>query len=85
MPSPYRDYLATNVRRLRTRKGWTQADLAEHAGMDLDYFISIERGKANPTLEKITAIAEALETTPGALLRKTRVVKRLPGRPKAVK
>jgi len=41
--------LAGLVRQTRTARGWTQAKLADHAGVSRDWIIGLE--KAKPTLE----------------------------------
>jgi len=38
----------------------TQADVAEKAGVSVNYYARIERGEENPTLEKIQGIKKAL-------------------------
>ena len=49
------------IRALRLAKGWSQEDLAERAGMDRTYVGGIERGRRNPTLKNVAALARALE------------------------
>ncbi len=48
------------VRNAREQKGLTQAEVAEKAGVNTNYYACIERGEVNPSLEKIQAIAKAL-------------------------
>lgn len=38
--------LGTAVRSLRTRRGWTQLDLAERAGVSRQWLIKLEAGRA---------------------------------------
>lgn len=38
--------LGTAVRTLRTRRGWTQVDLAERAGVSRQWLIKLEAGQA---------------------------------------
>ena len=56
------------VRRLRKQKGLSQERLALSAGIERSYMGLIERGKGNPTLEKVGAIAKALQVSPQELL-----------------
>lgn len=61
-------FLAANTIRLRKERGLTQAHLARAAGMRQPRVAEIERGDANPTLETVSKIAHALETSADALL-----------------
>jgi transcriptional regulator with XRE-family HTH domain len=44
------------------------ASVAERAGLSLPYVSNLERGRGNPTLEAMTALAEALDVTLGELV-----------------
>ncbi|MBS0153383.1 MAG: helix-turn-helix transcriptional regulator [Nitrospira sp.] len=48
------------VRQLRSRKGWTQEQLAERTGRHWTYIGGIERGERNVTIKVIADIARAL-------------------------
>lgn len=48
------------VRELRLAKGLSQEELAYRADVHRTYLGGIERGKRNPALKNISAIAEAL-------------------------
>jgi len=48
------------VRQLRTASGFTQAQLAERAGMATQAVSRIERGERSPTLETLDKLAAAL-------------------------
>ncbi|MBS0417154.1 MAG: helix-turn-helix transcriptional regulator [Proteobacteria bacterium] len=61
--------LAENLRRLRTEAGLSQEELADRAGLHRTYVSSVEGGHRNVTLQNIFAFAEALGTTPSALVR----------------
>lgn len=52
--------LGARIRQLRVAGGWTQEQLAEHAGMHYKYLGDVERGVRNPALFNITRIARAL-------------------------
>lgn len=65
---PIYEEFGINVRNLRIEKGLTQEDLAGKCGLDRTTIVSIENGKANPTLLNIATIAEVLEVKPYELL-----------------
>ncbi len=54
------DKVAKKIKETRVRLGFTQAEVAEKAGVNTNYYACIERGEVNPSLEKIQAIAKAL-------------------------
>ena len=64
----YYKILATNVKIERVRKGLSQIELAEKAGVSIDVVGKIERATANPALEKVISIALALEVDLNTLL-----------------
>lgn len=49
-----------NVKRLRDRRGWSQAQLAERAGLDPSSISMIETGRRNPRTGTARKLAEAL-------------------------
>ncbi|MEJ1161176.1 helix-turn-helix transcriptional regulator [Prosthecomicrobium sp. N25] len=46
----------------------SQEALADEAKIDRTYISGIERGKRNPSVDLLARLAEALKTTPAALL-----------------
>lgn len=60
--------LASNVKQLRSARGWSQEDLADHAGLDRTYISGIERTVRNPTITVIERLAKAFSTKIGDLL-----------------
>ncbi len=60
--------LGDRIRARRVALGLTLAAVAERAGLSLPYVSNLERGRGNPTLDALTAIAGALETTTADLL-----------------
>lgn len=58
------------VRECRAELGLSQESLAFRSGLDRTYISGIERGVRNPTLRTIFKIADALNTSPAALLGK---------------
>jgi transcriptional regulator with XRE-family HTH domain len=73
--------LAANIRRLRERRGWTQEQLAESAGLAVRYVQTLESPKANPRALVLVAIADALEVDIGRLFKPAVFEVREPGRP----
>ncbi|MBX9616868.1 MAG: helix-turn-helix domain-containing protein [Caulobacteraceae bacterium] len=65
----WRAIVGRNVRQLRQAKGLTQEQLAFEAGLDLTYVGGIERGKRNPSLLVMVALAKALGADVAALVR----------------
>lgn len=57
------------VRRRRTHLGLSQEALGFQSDLDRTYISGIERGVRNPTLRIIWCLADALSTTPSALMR----------------
>jgi len=46
---------------LRTKKGWSQSDLARACSNDRQAMEKVENGKVDPTIYSLLEIAEALE------------------------
>jgi DNA-binding XRE family transcriptional regulator len=58
-----KQYLAAigqRIRELRTRTGYTQAQLAESAGLNRAYIVLVEHGKQNISIGVVIKIANAL-------------------------
>lgn len=47
------------MRDLREQRGWSQAQLAERADLDITYVSGIERGRRNPGLTVLDDLARA--------------------------
>lgn len=63
-----RHRLATNMKRLRNERGWSQEALADEASLDRTYISGIERVVKNPTVTVMERIAVALKCKMGDLL-----------------
>jgi putative transcriptional regulator len=48
---------------IRSKKGWSQSDLAREAGKDRQAIEKLENGKVNPTLYSLLEIAKALDVS----------------------
>lgn len=60
--------LATNLRRVRLERGLSVQGLARKAGITRATLIALESGTANPTLETVMSVAEALGVQSAVLL-----------------
>jgi transcriptional regulator with XRE-family HTH domain len=49
------------LRQFRTKKGWSQMQLAMEAGLHLNALGNLERGQRSPTLQTTFALAKALD------------------------
>ena len=61
--------LGENLKRIRTEKNITQAQIAKALSADRSFVSNIENGKTNPTLSTITNLAKALDIMVGELLK----------------
>jgi transcriptional regulator with XRE-family HTH domain len=75
MPKRYRQAsleirwrLATNIKRLREVRGYTQEDLARLCGLNKSYLSNVEQASMNVTLASLEAIAKGLGCTEEYLL-----------------
>jgi|KBSSwiStaDraftv2_1062776.scaffolds.fasta_scaffold458955_3 transcriptional regulator with XRE-family HTH domain len=66
--SALRRHFALNIRQMRRRKGMTQVELAEAAGLGRSFISQIERGRFSVTLETVGALSAALEISPTRLI-----------------
>ncbi|MGQ8363680.1 helix-turn-helix domain-containing protein [Glaciecola sp. 1036] len=60
--------ISSNLKAIRTKKGMTQGNLAEKAGIELTQVSRIERGASEPKLETIKRLAIALSCTTDELI-----------------
>lgn len=56
----FRQLVGDNIRRARWLRDMTQQAAAEAAGLTYRYYVEVERGERNPTLEVVHAIAKGL-------------------------
>jgi XRE family aerobic/anaerobic benzoate catabolism transcriptional regulator len=60
--------LGRRVREARGQRGLTLKQLAAGAGLSLRFLAQVEAGQGNISVQKLAALAKALESTPAALL-----------------
>lgn len=65
--APLRHRLGEIVALQRRRRGLTQAELADAAGLSLKYLGEVERGEANVTIDVLERVANALGWDPNSL------------------
>jgi transcriptional regulator with XRE-family HTH domain len=70
MSTDIRVKFGDRVRRLRKSKGITQLEFAELLGVGRSYLSQIERGKRDPGLRLVKAIADGFKIPLADLLRK---------------
>jgi transcriptional regulator with XRE-family HTH domain len=54
-----RSILARNIKAFRSKRNWSQMDLAEKAGLSIVYLSDIERGNKWPYLDTMVKLASA--------------------------
>lgn len=68
MPSlPIRQHFGQRIRELRLATGMTQEAFADHCGFARTYMSRIETGGANPSLDAIKTLADALNVSLSSL------------------
>ena len=76
------EFIAGNVRRIRTRLGLTQDELAAKSGFETRFIQRVERAKLDMRMSTFVRLAEALGVPPGALLRRAKLEPAKTGRPR---
>ena len=61
--------LGQNLKRIRTKKGMSQGDIARALEVHRAYISGIENGKRNPTLATIKKLSDALGVSADELLK----------------
>lgn len=72
--------LGRRVRELRTKKSWTQEELAQAARVTRVCIVAVEGGKQNVSMDILVRLANALAVAPETLLASDRDLPDLPGR-----
>jgi transcriptional regulator with XRE-family HTH domain len=63
-----RPLVGREIRRWRTERGLTLAQVAKRSGLNIGYLSQIENDKASPSLDALAAIASALDVPPAWFL-----------------
>jgi len=63
-----REEVGRKIKQIRETKKLTQADVANEAGIDVNYFAMIERGEVNFTFDKLYRIIKALKVKSSQVL-----------------
>ena len=61
--------LGLNLKRIRTKKGISQGDIAKELKVSRGFISTIENGKTNPTLATISKLAKAVGISVNKLLK----------------
>jgi transcriptional regulator with XRE-family HTH domain len=65
----YRHVFATNLRRIRTERGYSQEALAYEAGVNRTYMSKLEKGGSFVGLEVMVKLAHVLQVEPADFLK----------------
>jgi len=60
--------IAMRIKALRTKRGWSQEELASRAGITRGYLARVETGRHEPTLTTLGKLAKALRVKVSALV-----------------
>lgn len=63
MPEDLLIRLGDRIRRLRKKRGWTQAEMAERVGIDRSFLADVERGKRNVSILNLDLMAKGLKVS----------------------
>jgi transcriptional regulator with XRE-family HTH domain len=56
----FREQVGKRIKELRLKAGFTQAEIAKKAKLNINYFAVIERGEVTTSSEKLKKISDAL-------------------------
>lgn len=60
--------ICRNIKEARLKKGWTQKEVAEKAGMDANSYAKIEQGRSRPFGVTLAKIIKALGVKPSDII-----------------
>jgi transcriptional regulator with XRE-family HTH domain len=61
--------LGDRIRKLRSRKGWSQEEFAAISGLHRTYIGAVDGGEKNLTISTLQTLAKTLDTTVAQLFR----------------
>lgn len=67
-PNALSTKIGQRIKAIREKKGWTQADMAAHLGIERGHISEIENGRRAITIPTLQTIASGLDTTMSKLL-----------------
>lgn len=70
MSSPSAEIAAANIIALRTKRGWSQQELADRCEISRPRIAEIESGRFNPTVDTIDRIARELGVSTARIFRR---------------
>ncbi len=62
------DQLGKNIKKAREKLGLTQEQVADKAGIHVNYFARVERGEQTPSVDVLDEIAKAVKVRAADLL-----------------
>lgn len=68
MDKTSREQIAKNIKNTRAEQGMTQLDVAEKAGISVNYYARIERADVKPSVETLEKIIKALNVKSSDIL-----------------
>lgn len=74
-PHMFNGIVGESIRRARQSHGWTQAVLAERAGLSPNYIARLERGELGASLFVATKICDALDVSIDSLMNSSDIVR----------
>ncbi|WP_437708910.1 helix-turn-helix transcriptional regulator [Sorangium sp. So ce448] len=76
------NFIGANVRRIRLKRGMTQQELADAAGVGLRNLKKVEHAQTNVGVAVLVKLADVLGVRPGALFRQQELPPVKRGRPR---
>ena len=61
--------MATRIKAARKKRGWSQEELAQKAGLSRTYLARLETARQDPTLSTLEKLAKALRVNVAKLLK----------------
>ena len=62
------DAVASNLSKVRKERRYTQKEVADRAGLNMNYYAKVERGESMVSLKTLEKLVKALEVTSADIL-----------------